>query len=78
MTNPISTTLTDVTFEYASAANEANRVYGYTLTPGKSFLQYNIEQQADMFKHLFLHKMGQPARGSPSQVDLQRIIPFAR
>lgn len=39
--------------------------YRYTLAPGKPFAAYNIEQQAEIVRHLFLARAGVHTPGAP-------------
>jgi hypothetical protein len=45
--------------------------YRYRLTPGKPFAAYNIEQQAEIVRHLFLARAGHPAPNAPSHAELE-------
>jgi hypothetical protein len=45
--------------------------YRYRLTPGKTFAAYNIEQQAEIVRHLFLARAGHPAPGAPTHAELE-------
>lgn len=44
--------------------------YRYSLTPGKPFAAYNIEQQAEIVRHLFLARAGVQTLGAP-QAELE-------
>lgn len=47
--------------------------YRYRLTLGKPFADYNIEQQAEIVRHLFLARMGEPEAGAPTRVELEAL-----
>lgn len=47
--------------------------YRYALAPGKAFGDYNIEQQAEIVRHLFLARRGEPAPGAPARSALEAL-----
>jgi hypothetical protein len=47
------------------------RAYRYRLTPGQPFSAYNIEQQAEIVRHLFLARSNAPAARAPSHPELE-------
>jgi hypothetical protein len=47
--------------------------YRYGLTPGQQFADYNIEQQAEIVRHLFLARMGAPEVGAPARLELEAL-----
>lgn len=49
------------------------RAYRYQLTPGKPLGAYNIEQQAEIVRHLFLARIGAPEPGAPPLAQLQGL-----
>lgn len=51
--------------------------YEYALEPGKPFARYGIEQQAEIVRHVFLHRRGLCPQGAPPQADLEALLPFA-
>jgi hypothetical protein len=50
--------------------------YPYTFVPGKPFLSYGIEQQAEIVRHAFLLRQGVPVSGKPPLAEYQAILPF--
>ncbi len=50
--------------------------YAYRYRPGRSFLRYGIEQQAELVRHAYLQRRGrQPVRAA--QLDeIEEILPF--
>jgi hypothetical protein len=46
--------------------------YDYRLTPGKPFLEYGIEQQAEIVRHRFLADHGQIVADAPPR----DLLPF--
>jgi hypothetical protein len=56
-----------------SALGAAAYIYQYE--PGKPFSAYNIEQQAELGRHLFLARNGRPAREAPKLEALEEIWP---
>ena len=50
--------------------------YAYTLTPGKPFHRYGIEQQAEIVRHAFLLRRGLAVPGKPSLAAYQAVLPF--
>ncbi len=50
--------------------------YDYTITPGKPFHRYGIEQQAEIVRHAFLLRQGVEVRGKPSLEVYERVLPF--
>jgi hypothetical protein len=49
------------------------RAYRYRLAPGKPFRDYNIEQQAEIVRHLFLARCGEPETGAPPRLELEAL-----
>jgi len=49
--------------------------YSYALQPGKPFAAYNIEQQAEIARHLFLARCAAPAAGAPPRAALEAVWP---
>ncbi|MEJ0022025.1 MAG: hypothetical protein WDN76_00160 [Alphaproteobacteria bacterium] len=47
--------------------------YRYHLVPGKGLRAYNIEQQAEIVRHLFLARKGVPEAGAPPLSALQDV-----
>ncbi len=52
--------------------------YRYEFEPGRPFHRYGIEQQAELVRHAFLARRGQPAAGAPGLAEIERILPFGR
>jgi hypothetical protein len=49
------------------------RAYRYAAAPEKHFDDYNIEQQAEIVRHLFLARLGVAESGAPSRATLERL-----
>lgn len=50
--------------------------YAYSYRPGRSFLRYGLEQQAELVRHAFLQRRGLlPARAA-DLADIETILPF--
>lgn len=47
--------------------------YRYRLEAGKPFAAYNIEQQAEIVRHLFLARNGEPEQGAPLRAELEAL-----
>ncbi len=47
--------------------------YRYVAAPEKPFADFNIEQQAEIVRHLFLARLGAAEAGAPSLVTLERL-----
>ncbi len=50
--------------------------YRYRFEPGKPFGAYNIEQQAELGRHLFLARHGRPVREAPKLEALEDVWPI--
>lgn len=50
--------------------------YRYDFTPGKPFLHYGIEQQAEIVRHAFLLRLGRAVPGKPGLAAYEAILPF--
>ena len=50
--------------------------YGYRFEPGRSFEAYNIEQQAEIARHLYMHRVGEPVPSSPLRERLEELWPI--
>jgi hypothetical protein len=50
--------------------------YVYAFTPGRPFKTYNIEQQAEIARHLFLARRGNPEPGAPERQALEALWPI--
>lgn len=50
--------------------------YAYRFEPGKPFAAYNIEQQAEIARHLYLHRIGEPDLRAPSHDYLEALWPI--
>lgn len=50
--------------------------YGYTYREGQPFERYGIEQQAEIVRHWFMAKRGQPSPGTPPIEKLDALVPF--
>jgi hypothetical protein len=52
--------------------------YDYRWEPGKSLSDYNIEQQAEIARHLYLARIGAPDPTAPSRERLEGVWPIRR
>lgn len=50
--------------------------YEYRWEPGKQLGDYNIEQQAEIARHLYLARIGQPDPAAPSREQLEDVWPI--
>ncbi len=50
--------------------------YHYTYRPGRAFSRYGIEQQAEIVRHAFMARIGQPVPGAPEPELLEALLPF--
>lgn len=50
--------------------------YAYRYEPGKPFSAYNIEQQAEIARHLYLDRIGEPDPNAPSRHNLEAVWPI--
>jgi hypothetical protein len=50
--------------------------YAYDYVPGKPFMRYGIEQQAEIVRHAFLLKRGQHVEGKPGLDAYEALLPF--
>jgi hypothetical protein len=50
--------------------------YAYRYEPGKPFNAYNIEQQAEIARHLYLHRIGEPDARAPERDRLEALWPI--
>lgn len=50
--------------------------YSYTFTQGRPFDRYGIEQQAELVRHLFMAKRGNPSPDAPPIAALEALVPF--
>jgi hypothetical protein len=50
--------------------------YEYRYEPGRPFASYNIEQQAEIARHLYLHRIGEPEPRAPSREQLEALWPI--
>jgi len=50
--------------------------YDYRYEPGRPFASYNIEQQAEIARHLYLHRIGEPDPRAPSREHLEALWPI--
>lgn len=51
--------------------------YDYALKPGWRLEQYGIEQQAEIVRHAFLLRQGEPVAGAPPLASYETLLPFA-
>ena len=50
--------------------------YGYALQPGRRFEAYGLEQQAEIVRHAFLLREGEPVRGAAGLEAYRSLLPF--
>ena len=50
--------------------------YDYSLKPGWALDRYGIEQQAEIVRHVFLLRSGEPVPGAPPIEQYDGILPF--
>jgi hypothetical protein len=50
--------------------------YAYRWEPGRTFESYNIEQQAEIARHLYLARIGEPDARAPSLEKLEALWPI--
>ena len=50
--------------------------YDYDFGPGKPFVRYGIEQQAEIVRHVFLMRAGRAVSGKPPLRELEALLPF--
>lgn len=50
--------------------------YEYRFEPGRPFSAYNIEQQAEIARHLYMHRIGVAVANAPSRERLEEIWPI--
>ncbi len=50
--------------------------YDYAVRPGWRFERYGLEQQAEIVRHFFLLRSGEPFPGAPPIAQLESILPF--
>jgi hypothetical protein len=51
--------------------------YAYRHRPGRPLGRYGLEQQAEIVRHLFLHRHGRPPALAPTAAELEACMPFA-
>ena len=49
--------------------------YRYTLRPGRCLEDYGLEQQAEIIRHVFLHRQGYALPGKPTLAELEPLLP---
>lgn len=50
--------------------------YDYVMKPGKPFVRYGLEQQAEIVRHSFLLRQGMALPGRPPLSEYDAILPF--
>ena len=50
--------------------------YGYSFVPGRPFVRYGIEQQAEIVRHAFLLRQGRTVAGAPPLAQYESLLPF--
>ncbi len=48
--------------------------YRYALEPGRPFRRYGLEQQAEVVRHLFMHRRGYPPPDAPPRAALEALL----
>ena len=62
---------------YLPLVGPFQRKYSYTLKPGKTLTDYNIEQQAEIVSHAFMLRMGWPVPANAgTAAALEALLPF--
>lgn len=61
---------------YLPLVGPFQRKYSYVLKPGKPFLAYNIEQQAEIVAHDFLLRQGWMHAAAADLRTYERLLPF--
>ena len=51
--------------------------YGYDIVPGRPFVRYGLEQQAEIVRHAFLMRNGARVEGKPPLAVYEALLPFA-
>ncbi len=49
--------------------------YRYALKPGRMLEDYGLEQQAEIIRHVFLHRQGYALPGKPTLAALEPLLP---
>lgn len=52
------------------------QAYDYRYEPGRPFDTYNIEQQAEIARHLYMHRIGEPDPRAPAREHLEALWPI--
>ncbi|MEL6874378.1 MAG: vgr related protein [Pseudomonadota bacterium] len=50
--------------------------YDYDLEPGRKFREYNVEQQAEIIRHVFLLRKGMVLKSGLTLSDFLGLVPF--
>ena len=50
--------------------------YRYELEEGRAFVEYGLEQQAEIVRHVWMWRMGRKPLGAPPLEDLEPLLPF--
>ena len=59
---------------YVPLLGAVQRKYGYTLRPGKPFISYGIEQQAEIVAHAFALGRGWKIAGASDLAQLEALL----
>jgi hypothetical protein len=62
----------------AKLAALGRAAYAYRFTPDKHFAAFNIEQQAEIARHLYLARIGEPDANGPALWELEAVWPLSR
>lgn len=52
--------------------------YAYRYQAGRPFDRYGIEQQAEIVRHLFMARRGNPSPDTPPLTTLEALVPFGK
>lgn len=58
---------------FAKLSALGDKAYAYAPKPGAALKHYNIEAQAEIARHLFLARIGEPEHGAPDRQWLEEI-----
>ncbi len=51
--------------------------YGYRYVPGRAFVDYGIEQQAEIVRHAWVYRQGFKPTNAPARDLIEPLLPFA-
>lgn len=50
--------------------------YRYEFVPGRRFVDYGLEQQAEIVRHVFLQRNGYRPANAPTLAEIEPLLPF--